>query len=364
MSEQTLSNLSREDRRFEPPADLAAGANVTEEAYARADADREAFWAEAADRLEWGQKWDQVLDWSNPPFAKWFVGGTINASVNCVDRHVAAATATRWRSTGSASPRTTPATSPTPSSRTRCRRPPTRSTDLGVQNGDRSDYMPMIPEVFVAMLACARPRRPAHRRVRRFSPTRSPRRITDCEAHVVITSDGGFRRGAPSALKPAVDEAVEKTGDLVRNVLVVRRTGQDVDWHEGRDVWWHDAVDAASAGPRARDARLGAPALRHVHLRHDRQAKGILHTTGGYLTGTSFTHWEVFDPQARDRRLLVHRRRGLGDRPLLHGLRPARERRDPGDVRGHAREGPLWQIIQDLGVTIFYYTAPPRSGPS
>ena len=88
MSEQTLSNLMSEDRRFEPPADLAANANVTEEAYARADADREAFWAEAAERLEWGRKWDQVLDWSNPPFAKWFVGGTINASVNCVDRHV------------------------------------------------------------------------------------------------------------------------------------------------------------------------------------------------------------------------------------------------------------------------------------
>ena len=128
MADETLSNLMQENRRFEPPAELAAERERERGGLrARAEADPEAFWAEAAERLDWGQKWDQVLDWSNPPFAKWFVGGTLNAAVNCVDRHVDAGQRRQGRaSTGWASPRATPATSPTPSSRTRSARRPTR----------------------------------------------------------------------------------------------------------------------------------------------------------------------------------------------------------------------------------------------
>ena len=346
MSEQSqkspaLSNLSREERRFEPPADLAANANVTEEAYARADADREAFWAEAAERLDWGTKWDQVLDWSNPPFAKWFVGGTLNASVNCVDRHVAAGNGDKVAIHWVGEPDDDTRDITYAQLKDEVSRAANALTELGVKKGDRvAIYMPMIPEVVVAMLACARLGAPHTVVFGGFSADALASRVTDCEAHVVITSDGGYRRGAASALKPAVDEAVEKTGDLVRHVLVVRRTGQDVAWDDSRDVWWHDVVDSASRRARAGDARLRAPALRHVHLRHDRQAQGhpAHHRR---LPHRHVVHPLVgLRPQGR-RRLLVHRRRRLGDRPLLHDLRSARQRRDPGDVRGHAREGPL-----------------------
>ena len=342
MSEQTLSNLSREERRFEPPADLAADANVKEEAYARADSDREAFWAEAADRLDWGQKWDQVLDWSNPPFAKWFVGGTLNASVNCVDRHVDAGNGDKVALHWVGEPEDDTRDITYAELKDEVSKAANALTELGVKKGDRvAIYMPMIPEVVVAMLACARLGAPHTVVFGGFSADALASRITDCDAKVVITSDGGYRRGAASALKPAVDEAVEKTGDLVRHVLVVRRTGQDVAWDDEPRRVVARRRRRRVGRPRGRDARLRAPALRHVHLRHDRQAEGhpahhrrlphrhVVHALGGLR------------PQARDRRLLVHRRRRLGDRPLLHGLRPARQRRDAGDVRGHAREGPL-----------------------
>ncbi|UFN43339.1 acetate--CoA ligase [Nocardioides okcheonensis] len=358
MSEQTLSNLSREDRRFEPPADLAAGANVTEEAYARADADREAFWAEAADRLEWSQKWDQVLDWSNPPFAKWFVGGTINASVNCVDRHVAAGNGDKVALHWVGEPEDDTRDITYAQLKDEVSKAANALTDLGVQKGDRvAIYMPMIPEVVVAMLACARLGAPHTVVFGGFSADALASRITDCEAHVVITSDGGFRRGAPSALKPAVDEAVEKTGDLVRNVLVVRRTGQDVDWHEGRDVWWHDAVDAASADhePEMHDSEH--PLYVMYTSGTTGKPKGILHTTGGYLTGTSFTHWEVFDLKPETDVYWCTADVGwvTGHSYMVYG--PLANGATQVMYEGTPEKGRWWQIIQDLGVTIFY-TAP------
>ena len=197
MSDQTLSNLSREDRRFEPPADLAADANVKEEAYARADADREAFWADAADRLDWGQKWDQVLDWSNPPFAKWFVGGTLNASVNCVDRHVDAGNGDKVALHWVGEPDDDTRDITYAQLKDEVSKAANALTELGVQKGDRvAIYMPMIPEVVVAMLACARLGAPHTVVFGGFSADALASRITDCEAHVVITSDGGYRRGA------------------------------------------------------------------------------------------------------------------------------------------------------------------------
>jgi acetyl-CoA synthetase len=365
-SEQTLSNLMHEDRRFEPPADLAANANVKEEAYARADADRERFWAEAADRLEWGRKWDQVLDWSNPPFAKWFVGGTLNASVNCVDRHVAAGNgdkvALHWVGEpihdGVADTRDITYAQ----LKDEVSKAANALTELGVKKGDRvAIYMPMIPEVVVAMLACARLGAPHTVVFGGFSADALASRITDCEAHVVITSDGGYRRGAASALKPAVDEAVEKTGDLVRNVLVVRRTGQDVTWHGreegGRDVWWHEAVGNASADhePEMHDSEH--PLYVMYTSGTTGKPKGILHTTGGYLTGTSFTHWEVFDLKPETDIYWCTADVGwvTGHSYMVYG--PLANGATQVMYEGTPEKGRWWQIVQDYKVTIFY-TAP------
>lgn len=358
MSEQTLSNLSREERRFEPPADLAANANVKEEAYARADADREAFWAEAAERLDWGRKWDQVLDWTNPPFAKWFVGGTLNASVNCVDRHVAAGNGDKVALHWVGEPADDTRDITYAQLKDEVSRAANALTELGVKKGDRvAIYMPMIPEVVVAMLACARLGAPHTVVFGGFSADALASRITDCEAHVVITSDGGYRRGAPSALKPAVDEAVGKTGDLVRNVLVVRRTGQDVDWHEGRDVWWHDAVDGASTEhePEMHDSEH--PLYVMYTSGTTGKPKGILHTTGGYLTGTSFTHWEVFDLKPETDVYWCTADVGwvTGHSYMVYG--PLANGATQVMYEGTPEKGRWWQIVQDYKVTIFY-TAP------
>ncbi|CAA9322986.1 MAG: Acetyl-CoA synthetase [uncultured Nocardioidaceae bacterium] len=354
---QTLSNLSREERTFEPPAELAVDANVTAEAYQRADSDREAFWAEAAERLDWGRKWDQVLDWSNPPFAKWFVGGTLNAAVNCVDRHVAAGRGDKVALHWVGEPEDDTRDITYADLQAEVSRAANALTDLGVQKGDRvAIYMPMIPEVVVAMLACARLGAPHTVVFGGFSADALASRVTDCEAKVIITADGGYRRGAPSALKPAVDEAVAKTGDLVRNVLVVRRTGQDVAWDDSRDVWWHDVVDGASAEHEAEMHDAEHPLYVMYTSGTTGKPKGILHTTGGYLVGTSFTHWEVFDLKDDDVYWCTadvgwvtgHSYMVYG--PLANGATQVM-------YEGTPEKGRWWQIIQDHKVSIFY-TAP------
>ncbi|MDT4924280.1 MAG: acetyl-CoA synthetase [Pseudonocardiales bacterium] len=291
---ETLSNLSHEERRFSPPEEFAVSANVNADAYKAAEADRLGFWAAAADRLTWAERWTEVLDWSNPPFAKWFVGGKLNVAYNCVDRHVESGHGEQVAYHWEGEPGETRSITYAQLKEEVCKTA-NALIELGVQTGDRvAIYMPMIPETVIAMLACARLGAPHTVVFGGFSSTALSDRIIDCDARVVITADGGYRRGAASALKPAVDEALLKCPD-VRSVVVVKRTGQDVEWDESHDVWWHDIVDRQSTEhePEAFDAEH--PLYVMYTSGTTGKPKGILHTTGGYLTQAAYTHWAVFD---------------------------------------------------------------------
>jgi acetyl-CoA synthetase len=359
----TLSNLLKEDRRFEPPADIAEHANLKEEAYGRAASDRDAFWAEQAERLDWDTKWDRVLDWDDAPFAKWFVGGKLNASYNCVDRHVEAGRGDKVAIHWVGEPLDDTRDITYAQLKDEVSQAANALTELGVQAGDRvAIYLPMIPEAVVAMLACARIGAPHTVVFGGFSADALASRLDDCQAKVVITSDGGYRRGAPSALKPAVDEARTKT-DVVEKVLVVRRTGQDLGengWDDDVDVWWHDAVDKASKEhtPEAFDAEH--PLYVMYTSGTTGKPKGILHTTGGYLVGTSYTHWAVFDLKADSDVywcsadigwVTGHSYMVYG--PLANGATQVMYEGTPDAPE----RGRWWQIIEDYKVTIFY-TAP------
>jgi acetyl-CoA synthetase len=290
MSEST----ELEGRRFPVPEHLAAQANVGPDVYERAAQDRLGFWAEAADRLTWTQKWDEVLDWSNPPFAKWFVGGKLNVAYNCVDRHVEAGHGEQVAYHWEGEPGDTRTITYAQLKDEVCKAA-NALVELGVQTGDRvAIYMPMIPEAVVAMLACARIGAVHMVVFGGFSSDALASRITDSGAVLVITSDGGYRRGAPSALKPAVDEAVGRT-DSVRNVLVVRRTEQDVEWTDGRDLWWHDVVDRQSTEHTAEAFDAEHPLYIMYTSGTTASPKGILHTSGGYLTQVAYSHWATFD---------------------------------------------------------------------
>ncbi len=291
---ETLANLLREERKFEPPADLAAHANVTAAAYDEASADRLGFWETQAQRLSWNKPWDTVLDWSNPPFAKWFVGGQLNMAYNCVDRHVEAGRGGKVAIHWEGEPGDTRTITYADLQKSVCQAA-NALTSLGVVAGDRvAIYMPMIPEAAIAMLACARIGA-AHSVVfGGFSVEALSGRINDASAKLVITADGGFRRGNPSGLKPIVDDSVARAPS-VEHVLVVRRTGQDVNWTEGRDVWWHDVVDTASNVHEAQPFDSEQPLFILYTSGTTAKPKGILHTTGGYLTHVSYTFNAVFD---------------------------------------------------------------------
>lgn len=292
--EAALSNLSREERRFAPSAEFAAAANVKAEVYAEAAKDRPAFWAQQAERLTWSKPWHQILDWSNPPFAQWFVGGELNVAYNCLDRHVAAGLGDRVAYYFEGEPGDTRVITYSELTDLVCQAANTLES-LGVKAGDRvAIYMPMIPETIVAMLACARIGAPHTVIFGGFSADSLKTRIHDCDAHVVITADGGYRKGAASALKPAVDQALTECPE-VRTVLVVRRTGQEVEWTPGRDVWWHDTVETASAVHLAQPFPSEHPLYVMYTSGTTGKPKGILHTSAGYLLGCSYTQWEVFD---------------------------------------------------------------------
>jgi len=360
MSETTEAHgLHNPEGGFPPPEALVAEANVGPDVYERAAADRVGFWEEAARRLDWEQPWEQALDWSNPPFAKWFVGGRLNVAVNCVDRHVAAGHGEQVAYHWIGEPGDTRTLTYAQLKDEVCKAA-NALTELGVEAGDRvAIYLPMIPEAVVSMLACARIGAVHMVVFGGFSPDALASRITDADAKVVITADGGYRRGAPSALKPNVDEALTKA-EGVRSVLVVKRTETDVEWTEGRDVWWHDLVERQSTEHEAQAFDAEHPLYIMYTSGTTAKPKGILHTTGGYLTQVSYSHWAVFDIKPDTDVFWTAADVGwvTGHSYIVYG--PLSNRTTSVMYEGTPEtphRGRWWEIVQEYGVTVLY-TAP------
>nr|WP_218889742.1 acetate--CoA ligase [Saccharopolyspora hordei] len=351
--------MLNESRTFPPSEEFAAQANASAELYEKADADREAFWAEQASQLHWETGWDQVLDWSGAPFAKWFVGGRLNVAYNCVDRHVEAGHGDRvailWEGEPGDSRRITYAEL----QREVCRTA-NALAELGVGAGDRvAIYLPMLPEAVFAMLACARLGAMHSVVFGGFSAEALRSRVNDAQAKVVITSDGQYRRGKALPLKANVDEAVKETPS-VEHVIVVRRTGGEVSWDDSRDKWWHDVVEGKpeTHTPEAFDSEH--PLFILYTSGTTGKPKGILHTSGGYLTQAAYTHRTVFDLKPESDVYWCTADIGwvtghtyIVYGPLANGATQVIYEGTPNTPH----EGRHWEVVAKYGVTI-YYTAP------
>ncbi len=292
----TIENLMSEERTFPPAPTFVDNALLNDWGiYDRTSTEEgfQAFWAEESKRIDWMEPWAEVLDWQLP-YAKWFVGGKLNVSVNCLDRHVANGLGTRVAYHWEGEPGDTRTITYQDLLDETCKMA-NALRQLGVQKGDRvAIYMPMIPELPVAMLACARIGAPHSVVFGGFSADALAGRIEDAQCTVVITADGGYRKGATVPLKANADDAIGRTSS-VKHCVVVKRTGDDVAWDPTRDHWWHEltADQPTTAEPEPMDSED----LLYLLYTSGTTAKpkGIMHTTGGYLVGTATTHRYIFD---------------------------------------------------------------------
>ncbi len=355
---ERIDTLLDERRSFPPPPAFRAAAHVRDETpYERARRDREGYWAAWAKQLDWSRPWDRVLEWK-PPHAKWFVGGKLNASVNCLDRHLRGANADKvaliWEGEPGEVRRLTYR-----DLHAQVNRFANVLKALGVARGDRvAIYLPMVPEVVVAMLGCARIGAIHTVVFGGFSAESLRDRINDAQARVLVTADGGYRRGAVVPLKRNADEALRETPDI-RHVVVLQRTKGAVAMQHGRDTWWHDVMADADARcePEAMDAE--DPLYILYTSGTTGKPKGILHTTGGYLTHVYATAKWIFDLKDDDvfwctadvgwvtgHSYVVYGPLALGVTEVMYEGAPDWPATDR-----------FWAICERFGVTVFY-TAP------
>ncbi len=359
----SITSVLVEHRVFPPPPDFAAHAHVKSlddyhALWNRAERDPEGFWAEQAGLLDWSSPWSQVLDWSNPPFARWFVGATLNASANCVDRHADGPRKDKpaliWE--GEPGDRRTLTYAEL---RSEVARFANVLKGLGVKAGDVvAIYMPMVPELAVATLACARIGAPHTVVFGGFSAEALAGRIQDCGAKILVTADGGYRRGKTVPLKENADGAADEC-PTIEKVIVLKRTGQEVVMKDGRDLWWHDL--AASASDDCPPVPLDSehPLFVLYTSGSTGKPKGILHTTGGYLLGAAYTAKLVFDLKEDDIYFCTadvgwitgHSYLVYG--PLANGASVVMYEGAPN----WPDEARFWKIVEDHKVTILY-TAP------
>ena len=294
MAKDTIESLMAEGRSFPPSSAFREAANVKDRDVYKEAQDTTAFWDEQAHAFTWFEHWEKVLEW-DLPFAKWFLGGTLNVSYNCLDRHIEAGRGDKVAYHWEGEPGDTRTITYQDLHDDVCRFANVL-LGLGLDTGDRvAIYMPMIPELPVAMLACTRIG-VAHSVIfGGFSPDAITDRCEDADARLVITADAGYRRGEPSGLKANVDAALENGAPTVENVVVVNRCDTDVPMASGRDHWWHELM--AEADPECAPRPLDSEQLLYLLYTSGTTAKpkGIMHTTGGYLTQVAFTHKYLFD---------------------------------------------------------------------
>lgn len=360
MPTNSIDSLLTERRRFPPSAAFASSAVASPDLYDRARQDRLGFWADQARALHWHTQPTETLDWSNAPFARWFGDGEINVAYNCLDRHVLAGNGDRVAIHWEGEPGDS--RSITYSELTaEVKRAANALTALGIGAGDRvAIYLPMIPEAVIAMLAVARLGAVHSVVFGGFSAESLRSRIDDASAKLVITADGGWRKGKVFPLKPAVDAALANGTSSVTNVLVVKRGENEVEWTDGRDLWWHEQLESADPEHEAAGFEAENPLFILYTSGTTGKPKGILHTSGGYLTQVAFTHRAVFDvhPEtdvywctADVGWITGHSYVVYG--PLANGATQVMYEGTPDTPH----PGRWWEIIQKYGVSIFY-TAP------